>query len=141
MKTNVPRSYWFISTLALLWNALGCLAYLSMQLMPQGALEAMPEAERALFESTPEWVTSAFAISVWFGLLGCIFLLLRKSLAHPILIVSFIGIVTQQIWNFFIGKTYEVFPPEQALMPILVVLIGIYLIYYSKRAKTNNWIN
>ena len=109
--------------------------------MPQGALEAMPETERALYESTPEWVTSAFAISVWFGLIGCILLLLRKSLAQQFFIISLIGIVVQQIWNFFIGKTYEVYGMKQAIFPLIVVLVGIYLIYYSKKAKENNWIN
>ena len=119
---------------------MGCAAYLGMQMMPPKALEGMSEAERALMESTPVWVTASFAVAVWFGLLGCILLLLKKSLAHPVFIISVIGIVVQQIWNFFIGDTFEVYGAENAIMPVVVLLIGIYLIIFSKKAKENNWI-
>ena len=141
MKIKAPTSFMVISILALLWNLLGCIAYLGMQMMPHEALEAMSEAERNLMLSTPTWVTTAFAIAVWFGLLGCILLLLKKALAHPVFIISLIGIITQQVWNFFIGDTFDVYGPEQAIMPIVVLLVGVYLIFFAKKAKANNWID
>ena len=140
MKTKPPVFFWIISIIALIWNLMGCAAYLGMQMMPPEALEGMSEAERALMESTPVWVTASFAVAVWFGLLGCILLLLKKSLAHPVFIISVFGIVVQQIWNFFIGDTFEVYGAENAIMPVVVLLIGIYLIIFSKKAKENNWI-
>tara|TARA_B110000503_G_C6781067_1_gene263284 strand:+ start:54 stop:479 length:426 start_codon:yes stop_codon:yes gene_type:complete len=141
MKTKAPTFFWIISVIALLWNLMGCIAYLGMQMMPPELLEAMPEAERTLMENTPVWATAAFAVAVWFGLLGSILLLLRKALSQIVFVISLLGIIVQQIWNFTNGKSFEVFGVEQAIMPIVVVLIGIYLIVYAKKAKENNWIN
>ena len=141
MKTKAPTFFWIISVIALLWNLMGCIAYLGMQMMPPELLEAMPEAERTLMENTPVWATAAFAVAVWFGLLGSILLLLRKALSQIVFVISLLGIIVQQIWNFTNGKSFEVFGVEQAIMPIVFVLIGIYLIVYAKKAKENNWIN
>jgi len=141
MNTKVPTSYWAISVLALLWNLMGCLAYLTMQFLTPEMMEGMPEAERAILEGTPAWVTTAFAVAVWFGLFGCILLLLRKALALPIFIISVLGIAVQQIGNIIIVRAMETFEATDAIMPIAVLLIGIYLIIFSRKAKTNNWIN
>lgn len=140
MKVKPPGSFWAISIIALIWNLMGCVAYLSMKFMPPEAIANMPDAERELMLSTPTWGTAAFAIAVWFGLLGCILLVLRKALAHPVFVISALGIVGQQIWNFFLGNTFEVLGAEQAIMPIVVLLIGVYLIIYARKAKANNWI-
>ena len=109
--------------------------------MPPEVLEAMSEAERNLHLSTPSWVTAAFAIAVWFGLLGSILLLLRKAMAHPILVISLVGIVVQQFWIFFISDSLEVYGAEQSIMPIVVLLFAIYLIIFTRKAKASNWIN
>jgi hypothetical protein len=68
----------------------------------------LPEVERALYESVPAWATGAFAVAVWGGALGCLLLLLKKKLATPVLILSFIGIVVQMIHSFFIANSIEV---------------------------------
>lgn len=141
MKTKAPTFFWIISSIALLWNLIGCAAYLGMQMMPPELLETMPEAERTLMETTPIWVTAAFAVAVWFGLLGSILLLLRKALSQTVFVISLLGIIVQQIWNFTNGQSLEVFGIEQVIMPIAVVLIGLYLIIFAKKAKANNWIN
>ncbi len=141
MKTKAPTFYWIISSVALLWNAMGCLAYIGQKMMPPEVLEAMSEAERNLHLSTPSWVTAAFAIAVWFGLLGSILLLLRKAMAHPILVISLVGIVVQQFWIFFISDSLEVYGAEQSIMPIVVLLFAIYLIIFTRKAKASNWIN
>ena len=141
MKTKVPAFFWFIASIALLWNLMGCASYVGMQMMSPEALEALSETERDLFLNTPTWVTAAFAIAVWFGLLGCILLLLRKAAAHPIFVISLLGIMVEQIWNFTIGNAIKVHGAEQVILPITVFLIGIYLIVFTKKAKANNWIN
>jgi len=77
--TTKPATwFWIVSVLALLWNAMGDMAYIAQVTMSADALQALPEKERALYESLPTWATAAFAIAVWGSTLGCILLLLRK---------------------------------------------------------------
>ena len=67
-----------------------------MYLMHVGVLPnsgEMSEAERSLMASSPMWVTALFAIGVFGGALGTLGLLLRKSWARPLLILSLIAVI------------------------------------------------
>ncbi len=89
----------------------------------------------------PAWATAAFAIAVFGGFLGALLLLLKRKLATPIFILSFVGIIVQMIYNLFIAKAIEVYGPGAIVMLILVVLIGVFLIWYSKKATANGWLS
>ena len=135
---NPPRSFYFISGFALLWNLLGVGAYVSQMTMSPEVLNALPEAERMLYENVPVWATSAFAIAVNAGAMGCLLLLMRKAFATPVLIASLAGVVVQLIHSLFMSNSIEVYGPGGAIMPITVMLIGAYLVWYSIDAKNNN---
>ena len=138
---NPPRSFYFISGFALLWNLLGVGAYVSQMTMSPEVLNALPEAERMLYENVPVWATSAFAIAVNAGAMGCLLLLMRKAFATPVLIASLAGVVVQLIHSLFMSNSIEVYGPGGAIMPITVMLIGAYLVWYSIDAKNKGWIN
>lgn len=139
--TKPPVWFWIISVVALLWNLLGVNAYLQ-QAYQTDSFKAMYNAEQLeMVNNTPAWATAAFAIAVFAGALGCLALLLRKSWAKPLLLLSFIGIVVQMVYNLFISKALEVYGPGAVIMPILVLLVGIFLIWYSKKAHANGWIS
>ena len=96
-ETAVVRSpawYMAVAVLALLWELFG----VTMYLMHVGGLPStaeMSEAERSLMESSPVWVTGLFAIGVFAGAFGALGLVLRKSWARPLLILSLIAVVLQ----------------------------------------------
>ena len=132
--------FWVVSGIAFVWNLLGVMAYIQQVTMTPEAREALPEAERALYENVPAWATGAFAIAVWGGALGCLLLLLRKKLATPVLILSFIGILIQMVHSFFISNSIEVYGPGGMIMPVMILIIGIYLIRFSRQATVRGWI-
>ncbi|MEO7990129.1 MAG: hypothetical protein ABI663_11340 [Chryseolinea sp.] len=137
---NKPKTwFWIVSAVALIWNLMGVMAYISQVTMSPEALQALPENQRALYESAPSWATGAFAIAVWGGTLGCILLLLRRKLATPVLILSLAGILVQMYHSFFISNSLEVFGPGGLVMPIMIIVIGIWLIWLSRKATTNGW--
>ncbi len=135
-----PTWFWIASGLALVWNLMGVLAYLTQVTMSPEAFQQLPEAERTLMESAPEWATGAFAVAVWGGALGCLLLLLKKKLATSVFIISFIGILVQMYHSFFIANSIEVYGPGGMIMPIMVILIGALLIMFSRKATANGWI-
>ena len=139
--TNKPKtSFWIIGVIALIWNLMGVFAYITQVNMTPEIIAALPEAEQALYENVPVWVTGAFAIAVFGGALGCILLLLKKKLATPVLIISLIGIIAQMIYNFGINKAVDIYGPGGMVMPAMVVLIGIFLVWYSKQATAKGWL-
>ena len=136
----MPRSFWTVSGLALVWNLFGVGAYVSQMLMTPETLAAMSVAERALYENVPFWATSAFALAVNGGALGCLLLLFRRSWAIPVLIVSLAGVVVQMYHAFFMANSIEVYGPGGMIMPLVVIGISIFLVWYSSSAKGKGWI-
>jgi CHASE2 domain-containing sensor protein len=141
-SSNKPTTvFWIISIVALIWNAIGSYFYIAMAYMTDEALAALPEAQRALIENTPAWATAAFATAVFGGLLGAVLLLLKKKLATTIFWISFIAILVQASYNLFLSNASEVNGSGSMTMPILVIIIGYFLLWYSKKATTNGWLS
>lgn len=138
--TPVPRSFWIIGGIALVWNLLGVMAYLVQAYMPEEALAALPPAERALYENVPSWAVGAFAVAVFGGTLGCALLLLRKRLATPVLILSLLGVLVQMFHVFFLANTIEVKGATSVIMPLMVIGIGVGLIVYARNATQIGWL-
>ena len=140
--TNKPNTaFWIIAVIALIWNLMGVYAYIVQVNMTPEVIAALPEAEQSLYENVPTWVTGAFAIAVFGGSIGCILLLLKKKLATPVLIISLIGVIAQMVYNFGMSKAAEVYGPGGMVMPAMVVLIGIFLIWYSKQVTAKGWLS
>jgi len=139
--SSVPKSYWGIVVPALLWNLLGVAAYVDQVTLSADVLAAMPDAERMLYENVPLWATSAFALAVNGGALGCLLLLLRKSWAIPVLIISLVGVIVQMGHAFFIADSIEVYGPGGLIMPLMVLGIAIFLVWYATSAKEKGWIS
>ncbi len=140
-KNKPAKVFWVIGVVALLWNLMGVWAYLAQAYMSDEALAALPEAERALYENVPAWATAAFATAVFGGAIACILLLLRRKTATLVFIISLIGIIVQMVYNIGISKAAEVYGPGGMLMPAMVLLIGIFLVWYGKNSYQKGWIS
>ena len=140
-KIKPTTSFWIIGIIALIWNLMGVFAYLQEAYMTVEDLAALPPDQQALFENIPAWVTGAYAFAVFGGALGCILLLLRKKLANFVFIISFIGIIAQMTYNLLLSKALEVYGPGRMIMPIMVIVIGAFLIWYSKKMESKGILN
>jgi hypothetical protein len=109
--------------------------------MTEEALSAMEPAQRALVESTPTWLIAVYALAVNTGALGCLLLILRKAWAVPVLIVSLLCIVVQMGYSLTMTDAMEVYGGAVVGQAALITVIGIYLVWYSRRAKDNGWIS
>ncbi|MFC4222144.1 hypothetical protein [Flagellimonas marina] len=142
MTTTVkpPVWFWIMSVIALLWNLMGVFNYLNQAFNQIAILESLDQAQREAFEGIPAWATAAFAIAVFAGLAGSIGLLLRKKWARPLFVISLIAAVAQFIHWLFISNAVEAFGPSTYTMPIIVVIIGLYLIFFSKQGIQKGWL-
>ncbi len=137
---GVHWSFWVIGAVALIWNVMGVMNFF-MQ-MNADALASFPESHRAIIEGRPAWATGGFAIGVFGGALGCLLLLLRKSAAYYLFIVSLLGVIVTMIHTLGIAGSTIDFSPFEILMMILMPLaVAAFLIGYSKQAESKGWIS
>ena len=132
-EAGVHWSFWAIGAAALLWNVMGCINFVSQ--MDPKAVSAMPESYRAIVEGRPAWATGAFAIAVFGGVLGCLLLLLKKSAAFHVFIASIMGAVGAQLP--FLGTVD--FPVEAWVGGLMQVVVGVFLVWYSRRVGGKGW--
>ncbi len=137
---HAPRWFYAVSALALLWNLMGVGAYIAQVTMSPETLAALPAAERALYETTPAWAVGAFAVAVFGGALGSLLLLLKRRLARPVLIASLAGIAVQMVHSFLIARTMAVYGSGSAVMPVMVLVIGVALVFFAAHAARRGWI-
>lgn len=141
MTTSInkpPIWFWIISVIALIWNGLGVMAYLGRAFATDEMIAALPEEQQAEFLiEYPSWYTAAFAIAVFCGALGCLALLLRKKWAYVLFVLSALGAIVQHVYLFLNVKMSG----QTIVMPILVIIVCLFLIWYAKNAITKSWIN
>ena len=138
--SKVHWSFWAIGAFALIWNVLGGVNFF-MQ-MNADAVASFPETHRAIIEGRPAWATGGFAIAVFVGALGGLLLLLRKSVAYYLFIASFLGVVVTIIHTLGIARSTIDFSLFELFMMVLMPLVvAAFMVWYSKWAKSRNWIS
>jgi len=135
-----PRWYLPVAILALLWNLLGCAAYLSDVTLTPEDVARMSAAQQALYAARPAWGVAATAIAVWGGAAGCIGLIWRKRWAMPLLVVSLAAIVVQDVGLFALSGAAALAGPVALVLQGLVLLIGIGQAFLARTASARGWI-
>ncbi len=88
----------------------------------------------------PAWANAAFAVAVWAGTLGCVLLLLRRASAFYLLLASLLGVLVQMFHAFFMSRSFEVFGPGGAIMPVMIIILAGFLVWLSLWAKSQAWL-
>ena len=139
-KIKPPVWFWIVSVVAFIWNGMGVNMYLQ-QAYQTDWFKANYTAEiLEMVNNAPSWVTAAYAIAVFTGLLGSIGLLLRKKWAKSLFLVSLIGAVSSNIYHILMSRAIELLGSEALVMPILVIVIGIFFIWFSNKGMSKKWL-
>ena len=133
-------SYWIIGTVALLWNLLGVMAYvMQVSATPEQLAAAYTPEQVELLIAIPAWATSMTAIATTFGVLGSILLLLRRKLSTPVFAISLVALIIQNIYSFGMTETLAVFGTTPLVIQSAVMLIAVFLVWYSRQAGAKGW--
>ena len=134
---GVHWSFWIISAVALIWNVMGVINFF-VQMNPD-LLTAYRESERSIVEGRPAWATGGFAIAVFGGTLGCLLLLLRKSAAFYVFIVSLLGVIVTMTHTLGAGTDFGL--GEILGIILMPLVVAAFLIWYSKQAMSKGWMS
>lgn len=123
-------SYWLIAGAGLLWSLGGVWNYLA-QTSPE-AVAQMPEVYQLIINGRPNWATAGFAVSVFAGAVGCILLLLRRSVAVGVLWLSLLGTL---VVGYFTVRVVGLVPSMA-----MALLMAVALLVYAGMARRRGWL-
>ncbi len=127
-----PTSYNVIAGVFLVWNLIGLMFYYQQMTLTPEMMASMGTEIAAFMDATPIWANSAYAIAVNAGVLASIALLLRKSWAFPLFVLSFAGVLVQDLDAFVLRDVVAVFGGSAFYVPSAVIVIGLIEIWYSR---------
>ncbi|WP_439127631.1 hypothetical protein [Polaribacter sp.] len=135
-NTKPSVSFWVIAIIALIWNLMGASAYIFQAFITDEQIAALPEEQKASFLiEYPAWYTALFALAVFVGVLACIFLLLKKKTAYHLFLISGICAIIQQ------GYLLTTIALPSVIMPVMIIVISLFLIWYSKKCAQDGILN
>ncbi len=127
-RTAVPRGFWVVGIVLLLWAAIGDTSYLA-QVTRSVPMDA--ETARA-FDAMPEWLWAVFAVAVWSGTAGAVLLLARRRLAAALFALSLAAVIVQ--FGYTLGMTDIVAVKgvkEAAGVPLVIFAIGAFQLWWA----------
>ena len=138
VSTRAPVHLWIVGILSLLWNCFGAYDYTMTKTQGVKYIAAtMPgvdaNAALAWINGMPIYAQVAWAVGVWFALLGSILLLIRNRLAVWCLGLSLLGAIVTIGYQMALappmpGATQA---PMMKIMPIVIVIIAAALFLYA----------
>ena len=131
----MPMWVWIVVGAGLILNLLGVAAYLA-----EAFGSGRSEAHDVLISARPVWATVAYAIAVFGGVIGCVALLMRRRLALPVLLASFVALLVQQAWNFAGSGVAFARTSASAGFAAAVVVVSVGLIALALAASRQGWL-
>jgi hypothetical protein len=132
LNSKTPVSFYVTGGLFLVWNLIGLMFYyLQMTLSPEDLASMGPEMA-AFMEATPVWANSGYAIAVNAGVVASIALLMKKSWAKPLFVLSFVGVLVQDLDAFVLRDVASIYGSSAFYLPSVVIIICVVEIWYSR---------
>ncbi len=137
---RVPGWFRAVAALGLLWNGFGVYMYLKSVGMFGDPLAGLDAAHAELARSVPAWVTGAFAVAVFAGLLGSLCMVAGKRIAVPLLLVSLLAVIVQSAWIILVSNARAVEGTAALAMPACLTLVAALLAWLAGRGAAKGWL-
>ncbi len=140
-KVEVPAWYWVISVVAILWNMMGLVSFYFHSFMSDEDMAKLPPGEQELYASYPLWTTIVFAIATLFGFMGSLGLVMRKKWSILAFAISLVAILIQMTHSLFFTNSVAYYGPTAYIMPLFVIVLGAFFLWFSKYANDQKWLS
>lgn len=139
-RTPAPGWYWIIAVLALLWNLMGCTAFLMEVFAQEAMMESMTDQQKEWARSIPVWIFVVYFLAVTTGAAGSVGLLMRKAWSLPLFAVCLVAVIIQMVYTMLILGGLQAMGPSGLVMPVLVIVFASALLWFSWLAKGKSWL-
>jgi hypothetical protein len=136
-ENKLPVWFWCIAILGLAWNIFGVVQFVASTGGSVGSMmsQGLTQQQAELYANLPIWMTLAFGVGVFGGVIGCAMLFLRKRISVSIFLLSLISYIVLYVGDITEG-VFAVFGIKQVIVLSTVVLIAVallWLAYYFKK--------
>ena len=137
--SDPPAPSWFpvAAIAAVIWEMIGCVMYL-MQVSVDPA--SLPVDQRAMWDAAPTWMMAAYAVAVWVGLVGAIFLLRRHRLAEPLLLISLVAVIVQFSALLLVPQLRNLTTSDALFLPAMILVVSTVLYQFARTARRSGWL-
>lgn len=137
----LPKSFWIVAVLALLWNLLGLAMFFAQVTMTPEAVAALSAAQREVYQATPAWINGAYALAVIGGVLGGIGLLLRRRWAMAMFALSLVALLVQVVATYLLTPAWTAMGASSIAFPVMLIIIAAAFLVYARRAAARGWLH
>lgn len=130
-RVPVPRWFWGVAWLCVVWNLLGAVDYMLTTLRYGPYLAQMPAGMAAFLLRLPGWVVAAWALGVWGSLVGALLMVVRVRHAAVAYGLSFAGAVASMTWEYSHGAA--TLGPGFVPMVALLLAAILFQMWFSRR--------
>jgi hypothetical protein len=134
-----PVAAWFMiaAIASLLFMGLGCITYLTHVFANPAT---MPLDQRAAFEAEPAWVTGAYAVAVWIGLIGAVLLVMRRRVAEGLLLVSLIAVLVWLAGLLLVPQLRDNMSANDLIVALVVAALTWTIYWFGRHSRQRGWL-
>lgn len=138
LTDKAPLHLWVVGVLALVWNLIGAMDYVMTQMRNENYMSAFTPEQLDFFYSIPSWAVATWAIGVWGGVLGSVFLLMRNKLAVWTFIISLVAMILTSFQNYVLSNGLDVVGSVFSLVfTAIIFIVAVCLCFYAKAMQKN----
>ena len=130
---KTPVHLYIVGVASLLWNAAGAFDYVMTHTQNEEYMANFTAEQLDLFYNFPSWVVAFWALAVWGGVLGSLFLVLKRKLAAPVLLLSFVSMAVTTIHNFGFTDAADILGAGGVAFSAVIFLWAFGLVVYSRK--------
>lgn len=131
----VPRTFWLIAGVSLIWNLFGGYDYLMTRLRNTEYLSMAgdPQAILAWIDAMPVLAQILWPVGVWASVLGSVLMLARSRHAATAFAVSLIGAIGSFVIQLGTAMPAALDTTANKVMPLVIVAIIVALWIYCRK--------
>jgi len=130
---KTPVHLYIVGVGSLLWNATGAFDYLMTHTENEEYMANFSAEQLEFFYNLPSWVVAFWALAVWGGVLGALLLILKRKLAAPVLLLSFLSMMATTVHNLGFADAADILGAAGLAFSAMIWLWALGLVVYSRK--------
>ncbi|MGH1421002.1 MAG: hypothetical protein ACRBEQ_04225 [Hyphomonas sp.] len=133
-RVKTPWHLWVVGVLGVLWNLIGVVDFSATVTKFEPYMSNFPQEALDYYYSMPVWSFVVWGIAVWAALIGCVLILMRKSMAVAFLGAS-LGAALISFGHGMINPAPEGLGNPIMMIAIIGLAVGflVYALWLSRR--------
>lgn len=134
-----PIARWYApaAIAALLFMLLGCAVFL-LDVSTDPA--TMPLDQRAAHDAQPLWLILANGIAAWVGALGALLLVLRRKIAEPLLLLSFVAVAIWLAGLLLVPRLRDLLGTDDIAVAVVVTILTWTIYWFARNSRRRGWL-